>query len=103
LRNDISTTGKFTDVSAAAGIIQSSLSYGLGISVADMNGDGWDDIYMATTFTRMIIITLIKAMALLQKAVRSTSITTAALAWLMILPITTTMASGCNIGGYVAG
>ncbi|TKK64425.1 RNA-binding protein [Ilyomonas limi] len=50
LRNDISTTGKFTDVSASAGIIQSSLSYGLGISVADMNNDGWEDIYIGNDF-----------------------------------------------------
>jgi enediyne biosynthesis protein E4 len=49
-RNDLSTTGKFTDVSAQAGIYQSSLSYGLGISVADMNNDGWDDIYIGNDF-----------------------------------------------------
>lgn len=49
-RNDISTTGKFTDISAQAGISQSSLGYGLGISVADMNNDGWDDIYIGNDF-----------------------------------------------------
>lgn len=49
-RNDISTTGKFTDISAQAGIFQSSLGYGLGISVADMNNDGWDDIYIGNDF-----------------------------------------------------
>jgi enediyne biosynthesis protein E4 len=49
-RNDISTTGKFTDLSAQAGIYQSSLGYGLGISVADMNNDGWDDIYVGNDF-----------------------------------------------------
>ena len=49
-RNDIATTGKFTDVSAQAGIFQSSLGYGLGISVADMNNDGWDDIYIGNDF-----------------------------------------------------
>ncbi|HYJ63773.1 MAG TPA: VCBS repeat-containing protein, partial [Parafilimonas sp.] len=49
-RNDISTTGKFTDVSSQAGIYQSDLGYGLGISVADMNNDGWDDIYIGNDF-----------------------------------------------------
>ena len=49
-RNDISTTGKFTDVSKQAGIYQSNLSYGLGISVADMNNDGYDDIYIGNDF-----------------------------------------------------
>ena len=50
LRNDLATTGKFTDVSEAAGIYQSSLGYGLGISVADFNNDGWDDIYVGNDF-----------------------------------------------------
>ncbi|MDB5223889.1 MAG: RNA-binding protein [Chitinophagaceae bacterium] len=49
-RNDISTTGKFTDVSATAGIYQSKLGYGLGIAVADINNDGWDDIYIGNDF-----------------------------------------------------
>ncbi len=49
-RNDLGTTGKFTDVSAQAGIYQSSLGYGLGISVADLNNDGWDDIYIGNDF-----------------------------------------------------
>jgi enediyne biosynthesis protein E4 len=49
-RNDIKTTGKFTDVSAAAGIYQSNLGYGLGLAVADMNNDGWDDIYIGNDF-----------------------------------------------------
>lgn len=49
-RNDLNTTGKFTDVSKQAGIYQSSLGYGLGISVADFNNDGWDDIYIGNDF-----------------------------------------------------
>ncbi|MDE3235022.1 MAG: VCBS repeat-containing protein [Bacteroidota bacterium] len=50
LRNDVSTTGKFTDVSKEAGISQSSLGYGLGLAVADINNDGWDDIYIGNDF-----------------------------------------------------
>ena len=51
MRNDMNTPAKkFTDVSAQAGIYQSSLGYGLGIAVADLNNDGWDDIYIGNDF-----------------------------------------------------
>ena len=49
-RNDVSTIGKFTEVSKLAGINQSNLGYGLGLSVADLNNDGWDDIYIGNDF-----------------------------------------------------
>jgi enediyne biosynthesis protein E4 len=50
-RNDMNTPAKkFTEVSAKAGIYQSSLGYGLGIAVADLNNDGWDDIYIGNDF-----------------------------------------------------
>lgn len=49
-RNDVATTGKFTDVTAASGIYQSNLGYGLGISIGDLNNDGWDDIYIGNDF-----------------------------------------------------
>ena len=48
--NDLKTTGKFTDVSKQAGIYQSNLGYGLGVAVADINNDGWDDIYIGNDF-----------------------------------------------------
>jgi len=38
----------FTDVSKAAGIVQHG--YGLGIAVADLNNDGWKDIYISNDF-----------------------------------------------------
>lgn len=49
-RNDLTTAGKYIDVSVQAGIYQSSLGYGLGIAVADINNDGWDDIYVGNDF-----------------------------------------------------
>lgn len=50
-RNDVNLPAKkFTDVSAAAGIYQSNLGYGLGIAVADFNNDGWEDVYIGNDF-----------------------------------------------------
>jgi hypothetical protein len=46
-RND---NGKFVDVSASAGINQSIIGYGLGISVADINLDGYPDLYIGNDF-----------------------------------------------------
>lgn len=49
-RNDLNTANTFTDVSAAAGIYQSNLGYGLGLAVADLNNDGWEDVYVGNDF-----------------------------------------------------
>lgn len=41
---------RFTDVSKKAGIIQNPLTFGLGIAVADLNKDGWPDIYVTNDY-----------------------------------------------------
>jgi enediyne biosynthesis protein E4 len=51
LRNDSNKgINKFTDVSTSAGIYQSKIGFGLGIAIADINNDGWDDIYIGNDF-----------------------------------------------------
>jgi hypothetical protein len=39
--------GTFTDVSESAGILGASGTYGLGVLAADLDNDGWPDIYVA--------------------------------------------------------
>ncbi|MGC4035271.1 MAG: VCBS repeat-containing protein [Chitinophagaceae bacterium] len=46
-RND---NGHFTDVSEQAGIYGSVIGFGLGVTVGDVNNDGWDDIYVSNDF-----------------------------------------------------
>jgi hypothetical protein len=46
-RND---NGHFTDVTAQTGINSSVLGYGLGIAVADINMDGYPDLYIGNDF-----------------------------------------------------
>jgi enediyne biosynthesis protein E4 len=40
----------FVDVTAQAGIYSSPLGYGLAVTAADINGDGWTDIYVGNDF-----------------------------------------------------
>ena len=46
-RND---HGHFKDMSAKAGIYGSVIAFGLGVTVGDLNDDGWDDIYVSNDF-----------------------------------------------------
>lgn len=46
-RND---NGKFTDVTASAGILGTVVGYGLGMVFSDINLDGWTDIYVTNDF-----------------------------------------------------
>ena len=41
---------RFTDVTSAAGIYSSAIGYGLGVTVADINVDGWPDIFVSNDF-----------------------------------------------------
>jgi len=47
LRND---DGHFVDVSVQAGIYGSVIAFGLGVTVGDINKDGWQDIYVSNDF-----------------------------------------------------
>lgn len=46
-RND---NGHYIDISEKAGIYGSEIGFGLGVSVADVNGDKWPDIYVSNDF-----------------------------------------------------
>lgn len=42
--------GKFIEITQKAGIISNPLGYGLGINIADINNDGWPDIYVTNDY-----------------------------------------------------
>lgn len=41
----------FTDVTDQAGLMNSSFTYGLGAGIADVNNDGWPDIYVSNDYS----------------------------------------------------
>ncbi len=47
MRND---NGKFIDITKESGIYSSALGYGLGLSVGDINWDGFPDVYVGNDF-----------------------------------------------------
>lgn len=47
-RND---SGKFVDVSDEMGVFGSAFNYGLGLSLSDINNDGWTDMYLGCDYT----------------------------------------------------
>ena len=47
MRND---NGFFVDVSEQAGIYGSVIGFGLGVTVGDLNGDQWEDIFISNDF-----------------------------------------------------
>jgi len=46
-RND---NGHFQDITGQSGLSSSELTYGLGAGIADLNGDGWPDIYISNDY-----------------------------------------------------
>ena len=41
---------RFTDVTKITGIRGTKIGYGLGVAIADINMDGWQDIYVGNDF-----------------------------------------------------
>ncbi|MFZ9044625.1 MAG: VCBS repeat-containing protein [Cyclobacteriaceae bacterium] len=50
LKNELDSLGSFIDVTEEAGIIANLRGYGLGLAVADIDEDGWPDIYVGNDF-----------------------------------------------------
>ena len=46
----LNNNGKFINITQKAGIISNPLGYGLGIHIADINNDGWSDIYVSNDY-----------------------------------------------------
>ncbi|PJJ75397.1 VCBS repeat protein [Thermoflavifilum aggregans] len=42
--------GHYIDLTAKEGIVSNPIGFGLGVAVSDVNGDGWDDIYVSNDY-----------------------------------------------------
>ncbi|MES3017684.1 MAG: VCBS repeat-containing protein [Bacteroidota bacterium] len=42
--------GRYTDISAKAGITSNVLTFGLGLAISDVNNDSWPDVYVSNDF-----------------------------------------------------
>ncbi len=51
-------SGRFTEVSSEAGIYGSGINFGLGISISDLNQDGWADIVVSNDFNEQDFVYL---------------------------------------------
>jgi len=60
----------FTDISAQSGIYGSTIGFGLGVTVGDVNKDGWQDIYVSNDFFERDFYTSISGTELLKKRLR---------------------------------
>lgn len=82
--------GKFRDVSAEVGLHQGIIGYGLGISVGDLNADGFPDLYIGNDFLKMITsisTSRIKLSAILMRKSTEVLVTPLISLWAMTSPM----------------
>ncbi|CCH52027.1 ASPIC/UnbV domain protein [Fibrisoma limi BUZ 3] len=90
LRND---GGKFTDVTLAEGILNNPINFGLGVGVADVDNDGWPDLYTTSDYTEQDCLYLNQHDALGRHTGFKESIRTS-------MAHTSKFSMGCDIADY---
>ena len=75
------------DVSEKVGIYGSVIGFGLGVSVGDVNNDGWEDIFVSNDFLKEITSISINKMALLKKPLQIKCALSVVLQWVQIWQI----------------